>query len=140
MDRISEDEIFMESARLWAQRSQCSRLHVGSVLVKDSHIISSGWNGAPRGIAECIHINDTPCRVSVHSESNALVHAAKTTTSVVGATMYVTHAPCLSCAGLIINAEVSSVIYDLDFRSMDGVDLLRQANILVRKFSDIHTQ
>src|SRR5690242_2598573 len=72
-ERPRFDEYFMLIAEQAAKRSTCSRLQVGAVLVQNNNVVGTGYNGAPRGIEHCVHTDDTPCRISVHAEVNALV-------------------------------------------------------------------
>lgn len=94
------------------------------------HPISQGYNGAPAGMPHCVHEDDSPCRISVHAEANALIFAREDTE---GSTLYVTHGPCLECSKLIINAGVDAVVYGEEYRSADGVKLLTQAGLYVAR-------
>jgi len=134
MTRPTEAGILMATAELWATRSTCSRLHVGAVISKSGRIVSSGYNGNAASLEHCVHTDDSPCTTAAHAEENAIVFAARDLT---GCTMWCTHAPCYTCSRMIINAGISDVVYELDYRSTGGVDLLKQANINVRKYSDI---
>ena len=114
--------IALEAATL----STCSRLRVGAVLAQGNHVQSTGYNGAPKGVQHCKHVDDTPCRVAVHAEVNALLFSTVVTHRDV---LYVTHAPCFECAKLIINAGVKSVVYLEKYRSTEGLDLLQSARV-----------
>src|SRR5690606_18473928 len=70
-------QLMMRTARLWAERSTCSRLQVGAVLAREDRIIAVGYNGAVSGQPHCVHEDDSPCEVSVHAEENVLYFAAK---------------------------------------------------------------
>lgn len=111
----------MQMAILAAKRSTCLRRQVGAVLVKDNQILSTGYNGSPKGISHCAEVgclretNSVPsgtmhelCR-GVHAEQNALIQAGLNGSSTRGATLYCTHQPCSICARLIINAEIKTV-------------------------------
>lgn len=111
----------MQMALLAATRSTCLRRQVGAVLVKDNQILSTGYNGSPKGIAHCAEVgclrqtNSVPsgqmheiCR-GVHAEQNAIIQAGLNGSSTRGATIYCTHQPCSICARLIINAEIRTV-------------------------------
>jgi len=130
MTRVSWDEYFLGLAAQAAQRSTCSRLSVGAVLVQARHVIGTGYNGAPSGLAHCVHTEDVPCRRTVHAEANALLHARGANTHDISV-MYVTHSPCFECAKLIINAGVQGVIYSTLYRSDEGLRLLSHAGIMV---------
>ncbi len=112
---------FMEMAILAASRSTCLRRQVGAVLVKDNQILSTGYNGSPKGISHCSEVgclrqkNSVPagqmhelCR-GVHAEQNAIIQAGLNGSSTRGGTLYCTHQPCSICARLIINAEIRTV-------------------------------
>lgn len=131
MDRPSEGEWLLRMAEVTAQRSTCSRLQVGAVLVRSGRLLSTGYNGAPVGEAHCHHTDDQPCTRSVHAEVNALVFAARHGVSTEGASFYVTHAPCYACAGLLINAGVEAVYFRDHYRSKTGLDRLVDAEIVV---------
>lgn len=118
--RLSWDEYFLSIAARVASRSTCDRLHVGCVVVRDRAILSTGYNGAPRGLAHCDDIGhlmiDESCKRTVHAETNAIAQAAMNGTALVGATLYCTHHPCLACSLVIINAGISRVVYEMSYR------------------------
>ena len=143
--RPSWDEYFMAIAQVAASRSNCRRRQVAAVLVRDCRIISTGYNGTPRGIKNCDEggcprcNSDTPsghdldkCLCS-HAEENAIVQAAYHGIMVKGATLYTTYSPCLLCAKMIINAGIEEVVYHARY-SIDDVSLslLREAGVRVR--------
>lgn len=129
MSRQSWDEYFLLLAEQASRRSTCSRLQVGAVIVQHKNVVGTGYNGAPRGIDHCVHLDDTPCRISVHAESNALLKSTHTLGSLDLVMMYVTHAPCFECAKLIINAEIDHVVYRDTYRSKEGLDMLHEARV-----------
>jgi dCMP deaminase len=129
--RPSQADMLLAVAATVATRATCSRLAVGAVLARDGRILSTGYNGAPAGRPHCQHLDDQPCTVAVHAEANALVFAARHGVATLDATLYATHAPCQACAGLIINAGISAVVYAHPFRSAAGLNLLRSAGIHV---------
>jgi dCMP deaminase len=123
-------------AREVAARSTCARLRVGAVVAVNDRIASTGYNGAPRSIphCDCEPVGDRPCDRSVHAEANALLFAGQAT---VGATLYVTHSPCLACAGMIINSGITTVVYAQPYRSGAGLDQLAAAGIPARLLSHV---
>ncbi len=123
------DMTFLNIAREIAAHSTCSRLHVGGVLVRDNRAFAHGYNGAPSGEAHCVHTADEPCKVSVHAEVNTLVSAARLGVSTMGSMLYLTHSPCYSCAGLIINAGIEDVIYGEKYRDLSGVYRLHDREV-----------
>lgn len=129
MTRPDRDSWLMDMARLVAQRSTCSRLHVGAIAVRGGQILSAGYNGAPSGLPHCVHTGDEPCRSSVHAEVNVIASAAKYGVSLLGASVYVTDSPCPACAGLLINAGIAELSYDRLYRDTTGLYWLQKAGV-----------
>ena len=122
------DRSYLEMARVWARNSYCTRRQVGALIVKDRMIISDGYNGTPSGFENvCEDENGVTKPYVLHAEANAITKVAKSGNSSLGATMYVTASPCIECAKLIIQAGIRRVVYSEDYRSSDGLDLLRRA-------------
>jgi len=120
--RPSWDEYFVEIARQVATRSTCLRRQVGAVIVRDKRILSTGYNGAPRGLPHCDVAGclreqlgipsgqrQEICR-GLHAEQNAIIQAALHGVSVEGGAIYVTHQPCITCAKMVINAGIVRVV------------------------------
>lgn len=141
MTRPGWDDYFMEITRVVATRSTCSRRQVGAVLVRDKHILSSGYNGAPRGLDHCLEIGclreqlgipsgqrQELCR-GLHAEQNAIIQAAYQGVETRGATIYVTHQPCITCAKMIINAGIVRVVYAGPYPDEMSLALLNQARV-----------
>ena len=127
------DQSYLEMASVWAKNSYCKRRQVGALLVKEM-IISDGYNGTPSGFENvCEDENGVTKPYVLHAEANAITKVAKSGNSSLGATLYVTAAPCLECSKLIIQAGINRVVYRDDYRLTDGVDLLRAAGIEVEK-------
>lgn len=131
MTRPTETELLLDIAAQVARRSTCSRLQVGAVLARDGRILSTGRNGAPSKLTHCDHTYDShsPCTQSVHAEVNAVAFAARHGVASDGASLYLTHAPCAACAGVIINSGVESVVYAKHYRSTEGINRLEDAGI-----------
>ena len=130
------DRSYLEMARVWAKNSYCTRRKVGALLVKDRMIISDGFNGTPSGfenICEDPATGKTKPYV-LHAEANAITKVAKSGNNSQGATLYVTDAPCLECAKLIIQAGIRRVVYVIEYSVRDGIELLRRAGIEVCKY------
>ncbi len=130
------DRSYLEMARVWAKNSYCTRRKVGALLVKDRMIISDGFNGTPAGfenICEDPATGKTKPYV-LHAEANAITKVAKSGNNSQGATLYVTDAPCLECAKLIIQAGIKRVVYVIEYSVRDGIELLRRAGIEVCKY------
>ena len=162
------DNLYMDLATRIADMSHARRLHVGAVIIKDSNIISFGWNGMPAGW-------DNDCEDKVwdkgaggwldpeefnetypyegwhegahqmvryglktkpevlHAEQNALTKLARSTESGLGATMFITHAPCLDCAKLVYQSGINSVYYRNSYRDTSGLEFLEKAGVKVEK-------
>jgi dCMP deaminase len=119
-DRVSWDDYFMNIARAVATRSTCDRKHVGSVIVRDKVILSTGYNGSIRGLAHCDEaghlMEDGHCVRTMHAEANAIVQAAQHGTRIDGASIYVTASPCWSCFKMIANAGLQRVVFGEFYR------------------------
>lgn len=129
--RPSIDESMLATAAVWSRRSTCSRLSVGAVLARAGRVLSCGYNGAPAKLDHCQHESDESCTVSVHAEANALISAGRFGASTDGATLYLTHAPCVACSGLIINAGVRAVVFREKYRNDDGIERLWEGGLSV---------
>lgn len=146
--RISKDQYFMKLAEIVSQRSTCIKRKVGAVLVKDSHIISTGYNGAPSGFKHCtvetclrqdLKPGERPelCR-GVHAEINCIIQAAIHGTSILGnTTLYSTTFPCMNCLKLIINAGIQRLVYKEGYNMENQVkkDLIKESDLIIQKFN-----
>lgn len=124
--RRSRDELFMQVALLFAEQSTCNRGHVGTVIVQDNRIVSCGYNGSPPGHDHCLDVGCDPadgCLRTIHAEANAIHWAARTGVSLLGATMYATHAPCLTCAQAIAASGIKRFVYLNGYR-LERLDVL----------------
>lgn len=139
--RPSWDEYFMGIARLVSTRSTCLRREVGAVIVRDRRILTTGYNGPPRGIAHCDVVGclreqlGVPsgqrldiCR-ALHAEQNAIIQAALHGVSTEGAMIYVTHQPCFTCAKMIINAGIVRVVYGEGYPDELARQVLEEARV-----------
>jgi dCMP deaminase len=140
-------ETFLNIALEMSKHSTCCRLHVGAVLVRDNRIISTGYNGVPKGLIHCEdrfvykerqkesfsqEHHDFANNYELHAEQNAILYAGRNGISVVGTTMYTTHAPCSNCAKLIAGAGIVKIYYLYEYdRDKNGPILLRDCNIPV---------
>ncbi|AGN25421.1 deoxycytidylate deaminase [Candidatus Methanomassiliicoccus intestinalis] len=144
--RPDNDAYFMNMAKLSATRSTCLRRSVGAVIVKEKRILTTGYNGAPRGIKHCEetgcvrlenHIESGTrhelCR-GVHAEQNAVIQAAYFGVSVKDASIYITNFPCVLCAKILINAGIKEVIYLDDYVDTLSREILEESNVLVRRY------
>ena len=145
--RPNWDEYFMALANVIATRSNCSRRHVGAVVVRNRHILSTGYNGTPHGVKNCFDGGCPRCAqtirsgdrleecLCVHAEQNAICQAALHGHAIEDATVYVTISPCLTCAKLIINSGIREVVYGGDYAFLGVVkDIFRQSGVKYRRF------
>lgn len=127
------DRRYLRMARIWAENSYCNRRQVGALIVKDKMIISDGYNGTPSGFENvCEDENGLTKPYVMHAEANAITKIARSGNNSDGATLYVTDAPCIECSKLIIQAGISRVVYDKQYRLTDGIELLQRAGIDIR--------
>lgn len=123
---------YIRMARIWAENSYCKRRQVGAIIVKDKMIISDGYNGTPSGFENiCEEDNGLTKPYVLHAEANAITKIARSGNNSDGATLYVTAAPCIECAKLIIQAGIKRVVYSEEYRLKDGIELLQRAGIEV---------
>lgn len=130
-DRPTRADTLLTVAFTVAQRSTCTRLRVGAVASLDGRILSTGYNGAPTGTPHCTHPPSEPCQRSVHAEANAVAYAARHGVSLAGAELYATDSPCYTCACLLINAGISSVVFVRRYRDDSGLRLLADVGVKV---------
>lgn len=144
------DEYFMNIALVVASRANCMTRKVAAVVVKERRIISTGYNGTPRGTKNC---NEGGCErcanrtlatagqnlgecTCSHGEENAIVQASYHGTSLKGGTLYTTFSPCLTCAKMIINSGIREVVYNSSYPLADkAFELMREAEVILRKCS-----
>lgn len=146
--RPSWDEYFMGIAKVVALRSNCIKRKVAAVIVKDKRIISTGYNGTPRGITNCneggcprcnafgksgVDLGDCLCS---HAEENAIVQSAYHGVNIQSSTLYTTFSPCLMCTKMIINSGISEVVFQSQYPLGEtSLKLLKESYIQVRKIS-----
>lgn len=146
MTRPDNDTYFMKMAELVATRSTCLRRQVGAVIVKEKRVLTTGYNGAPRGLKHCKEVGCVReqnhvesgtrhelCR-GVHAEQNAVIQAAYFGVSIKGATIYTTNFPCVLCAKILVNAGIEEVVYKDEYVDELSKKILSESNIRVRKF------
>ena len=133
---------YMKTAEIFADLSHARRLHVGAIVVKDDRVISIGYNGMPAGwdnnCEDVIqHSDDTTSLKTkpevLHAETNAIAKLAKSNESGLGATMFITHAPCLDCAKLIYQSGIGHVLYRNAYRDTSGITFLEKSGIIVEQ-------
>ena len=148
-ERPDWDDYFMDIARVVASRSNCVKRRVAAVVTKDRRIISTGYNGTPRGTRNCNEGGCPRCNsfapggtrldecLCSHGEENALTQAAYHGVSLRGATLYSTLSPCLQCTKMIINAGLVEVVYNADYPlGATSLELLSEAGVITRQLAD----
>lgn len=144
--RPSWDHYFMEITELVKSRSTCLRRQVGAVVVRDRRVISTGYNGAPSGVAHCEETGclreqlgipsgerHELCR-AIHAEQNALIQAARFGVAIQGGTLYVTCQPCSLCAKMLINAGITRIVYKGDYPDELATTMLAEAQVKTIRF------
>lgn len=115
--RLDWDQYFMSIAVIVSCRSPCERLKVGTVIVKDKHIISMGYNGFIAGAPHTSVVMDGHEQATIHSEINAITDCAKRGVCLDGAILYVTHYPCIHCFKCIAACGIKKIIYLEEYRN-----------------------
>jgi dCMP deaminase len=146
MDRPDNDTYFMRMAELVATRSTCLRRKVGAVVVKEKRVLTTGYNGAPKGLKHCAevgcvrlqnHIESGTrhelCR-GVHAEQNAVIQAAYFGVSIKDSTIYTTNFPCVMCAKILVNAGIREIVYKEDYIDELSRNVLDESGVLVRRY------
>ena len=139
--RPSWDEYFMKMAYLAAERSTCLRHHVGAVMVRENQIISTGYNGAAKGIKDCTQLGclrdqmgiasgtrHEICR-AIHAEQNAIIQAASHSGNTKGAVVYCTHSPCIICAKMLVNAGIKRFVTSNEYPDPSYKELFAEAGV-----------
>lgn len=139
--RPSIDEYFLKIASVVAERSTCRRHHVGAVAVKDKHILATGYNGAPAGLKDCLELGclrdemkipsgtrHEICR-GIHAEQNVIIQASLHGVSLEGATVYVTHTPCILCAKMLANAKIKRFVTFGRYADDAFLELFQEAGV-----------
>ena len=145
-NRPSWDEYFMQICDLVSKRTTCTRRAVGAIIVKERRVLSTGYNGVPRGVEHCLgrgclrtQMNipsgehQELCR-GVHAEENAILQAARYGISIDGATCYTTTQPCIMCAKSLINAGITEIVFSADYPDRLTQDMLDEARVITRRF------
>lgn len=145
LPRKSKDDYFAEIADLVSSRSTCLRNQVGAVVVKESQILSTGYNGAPKGLTHCEDVGCIREKLKVkpgerhelcrglHAEQNAVIQAAYHGISVRGASLYCTTRPCSICTKMLINAGIVEIVYIEEYQDELAAELAKEAGLNVRQ-------
>jgi len=134
------DLAYIGMAKELAKLSYAERKKVGCLIVKDTQIISEGYNGTPTGFNNTCeyysHVDEMYTKPEVlHAESNAITKLARSTNSSSGSTLYVTLAPCFECAKLIIQSGIERVVYETSYRTNTGLSLLKKAGVITEELN-----
>ena len=144
--RPSWDKYFMDILEVTKTRSTCLRRQVAAIIVRDKQIISTGYNGAPRGVFHCeqvgclreeMHIPSGErhelCR-GIHAEQNAIIQASVHGVSIKDCEIYITCSPCVLCSKMLINAGIRRIVYRGDYPDKLALDMLAEAGVEITKY------
>lgn len=139
-ERPSREVWLLRLAKVIAERGTCERADVGAIIARDGRVVSSGYVGAPAGLPDCLSNGceigtHGGCTRTVHAEANAIAFAARFGTSTDRCELYCTHAPCLPCAKLIVNAGIVRLVFEVPYRDTSGLALLHEAGVSVERVS-----
>ena len=140
--RPTWDEYFINIANEVAKRSTCNNGQTGVVIVKDKQILTTGYNGSPRGLPHCADegclirkttygdgVEKERCLRTIHAELNAIIQAALHGISTKGATMYGVYKPCSQCMKAIINAGIKRLVVQNNYHDEYTDKLAAQAGL-----------
>jgi dCMP deaminase len=143
LSRPDFDEYCLKIAAVVAERSTCRRHHVGAVAVRDKHILTTGYNGAPAGARDCLELGclrdegniesgtqQEICR-AIHAEQNVIIQAGLHGVSLEGSIVYCTHTPCVLCAKMLVNAKIVRFVSFGKYNDDRFIELFREAGIEV---------
>jgi dCMP deaminase len=141
--RPSIDEYFLKIASVVAERSTCRRHNMGAIAVRDKHILTTGYNGAPAGAKDCLELGclrdeqgipsgtrQEICR-AIHAEQNVIIQAGFHGVSLEGSTVYCTHTPCVLCAKMLVNARIARFVTFGKYDDDRFIDIFKEAGIKV---------
>jgi|TARA_Y100000310_G_scaffold331211_1_gene404371 dCMP deaminase len=139
--RSDIDKYFLKIASVIAERATCRRHSVGAVAVKNKHILTTGYNGAPAGTKDCLELGclrdalgipsgerHEICR-GVHAEQNVIIQAALHGVSLEACTIYCTHTPCVLCAKMLVNARIKRFVSFGKYNDDSFLSLFRETGI-----------
>lgn len=133
---MNADKILMASANVWASASHSKRSKVGAVLALDGRIVGTGYNGTPPGYSNCCEdANGVTLPEVIHAEENVILFCAKHGLKTGGSTLYTTLSPCPACAKMIAAAGIVEVVYEQEYRNIDGIAFLLKLGVPVRKLA-----
>jgi dCMP deaminase len=137
------DEYFLKIASVVAERATCRRHHIGAIAVRDKHILTTGYNGAPAGAKDCLELGclrdeqgipsgtrQEICR-AIHAEQNVIIQAGLHGVSLEGSTVYCTHTPCVLCAKMLVNARIARFVTFGKYDDDRFINIFKEAGIEV---------
>jgi dCMP deaminase len=137
------DEYCLKIASVVAERSTCRRHHMGAIAVRDKHILTTGYNGAPAGAKDCLELGclrdemgiesgtrQEICR-AIHAEQNVIIQAGLHGVSLEGSTVYCTHTPCVLCAKMLVNARIARFVTFGKYNDDRFIEIFKEAGIEV---------
>jgi dCMP deaminase len=143
LKRPDIDEYFLKIASVVAERSTCRRHHIGAIAVKDKHILTTGYSGAPAGAKDCLELGclrdelgiasgtrQEICR-AIHAEQNVIIQAGLHGVSLEGSTVYCTHTPCVLCAKMLVNAKIARFVSFGRYDDDRFIEIFKEASIKV---------
>ena len=143
LKRPDFDEYCLKIASVVAERSTCRRHHMGAIAVRDKHILTTGYSGAPAGAKDCLELGclrdeqgiasgtrQEICR-AIHAEQNVIIQAGLHGVSLEGRTVYCTHTPCVLCAKMLVNARIARFVSFGRYNDDTFIELFKEAGIKV---------
>ena len=143
LKRPDFDEYCLKIASVVAERSTCRRHHIGAIAVRDKHILTTGYNGAPAGAKDCLELGclrdelgipsgtrHEICR-AIHAEQNVIIQAGLHGVSLEGSTVYCTHTPCVLCAKMLVNAKIACFVSFGKYNDERFIEIFKAAGIKV---------
>jgi len=137
------DEYCLKIASVVAERSTCRRHHMGAIAVRDKHILTTGYNGAPAGAKDCLELGclrdelgiesgtrQEICR-AIHAEQNVIIQAGLHGVSLAGSTVYCTHTPCVLCDKMLVNAKIARFVSFGRYNDDRFIEIFKEAGIKV---------
>lgn len=141
VNRPDWDDYFLKITAVVAERSTCRRHNMGAIAVRDKHILTTGYNGAPAGLRDCLELGclrdelgipsgtrQEICR-AIHAEQNVIIQAALHGVSIEGATIYCTHTPCVLCAKMLVNSRIKRFVSFREYADKSFSEMFKEAGI-----------
>jgi dCMP deaminase len=142
------DDYFMKITQVVGERATCVKRSVGAIIVKDNRILSTGYNGAPKGMKHCEEVGCIRVEMNVpsgarhelcrglHAEQNAIIQAAWHGVKIEGGTMYCTYQPCVICVKMMLNAGIKRLVYSGSYPDELAMKMIKESGLPVTKYGD----